>query len=648
MRRAHKVKRHEDLGREPGHARGGAGGGTPTAPRGAAIRFGGSRRQPLRIACLDDRVAWARRTSRGGGSHPGTSAALRRRRTKGSARDGGAHQPPVLRGAGAEVPVVKRTRTTKAQAALAEMRSGEREPEGGEGGVQGAGRGAEEPPAASPPSRAFAEQDRIQQMNAQKRRMKMRRGAQARGGALGVGETRDVRGAGGAGGGTANHRPPRVARRRPSSRRSESGSSSRCTRRGLKDYLPKGVLAAPEDLDLINTVYYRNLDLRCPPRGPWKGGDQSLGSKAFDGGATPSNRTTCAPVLLLVVPSRATRPRARRLPRHPRPGVMATALRASPRVLPSRVLPSRLTRSRPPRLRRSPSSSPRRRPITAAARVRPGGARDRRRRLLGGWGRPRMECVKRGGSVLVTRARARSSSARAPSSRRRSAWTPTRRRPASRSTSWTRATRLLVRRSSRASPPASTTPSRDDSAADRAVRQAFLDLPTSSASASSSTASSPRVPLRTKHGAPRWPTAAPSSSSPAPSLSLSLSLRATTARPSPSATAPWRPWRESARARAQAQGERLLPRVRGHGEVRPHGPGAEGGDARASGPRAAARARAADAGLSRHRAERVHHRDRPGLRRGAPGQAVRGRGGGPHEKGPEGLRQVRLYEYESI
>ena len=142
------------------------------------------------------------------------------------------------------------------------------------------------------------------------------------------------------------------------------------------------------------------------------------------------------------------------------------------------------------------------------------------------------------------------------------------------------------------SPAASTTPS--SSPPPTAQCGAFLDLPTSSVR---------EFVDRSKfwgayHCAARRPALADRRRRRPLLRRLGRRPASAAARPSPSAP-PWRPWRDRARGSRQARGERLLPRVRGHGRFDRMDP-AEGLDARSHGAIVAAApfCEAADAGLA--------------------------------------------------
>ena len=314
---------------------------------------------------------------------------------------------------------------------------------------------------------------------------------------------------------------------------------------------------------------------------------------------------------------------------------MATAARLASRVLPSRASSRRGRRVRAARV--SPLARRLRPPTTTHHRR---GAYDRAVHAIvvggpRGWGRPRLWSASSAGARCSSRrARARSSSARAPGSRRRSAWTPTRRRPASRSTSWTRATRRPWRPSSRRVAARRGQRPHRLRRRPRGARR-FLDLPPPPPSASSSTASSgARTTARsTRPGVGRRRRRRPllRRPRPPPRRQLLAPRHLQRRRGGPGAN-------PRARARAQAQGERLLPWDRGHGEVRPHGPGAEGASARV--PRGD-RCRCAESAKPRTRCSRCTFSRRARTPPGPSWTATGGTRSGStrtrregHEKGP--------------
>ena len=124
----------------------------------------------------------------------------------------------------------------------------------------------------------FAEQDRIEQMNAQKRRMKMQehkreveRLASVKRAMYEEQMAREVEAEEAA----AAEERAQAAIVEEERKRLLVEHAAR-----LKDYLPKGVLAAPEDLDLINTVTGR-LDEMSATGTMGRAGTRAAGSKAF-------------------------------------------------------------------------------------------------------------------------------------------------------------------------------------------------------------------------------------------------------------------------------------------------------------------------------------------------------------------------------
>ena len=173
--------------------------------------------------------------------------------------------------------LAKQQKAAKAQAALAEMKA-ENENQKAVKAAMRARDEAEEEEFRRVMLERFAEQDRIEQMNAQKRRMKMQehkreveRLASVKRAMYEEQMAREVEAEEAA----AAEERAQAAIVEEERKRLLVEHAAR-----LKDYLPKGVLAAPEDLDLINTVTGR-LDEMSATGTMGRAGTRAAGSKAF-------------------------------------------------------------------------------------------------------------------------------------------------------------------------------------------------------------------------------------------------------------------------------------------------------------------------------------------------------------------------------